>query len=118
LTFNNVNTNTSVAVVQTGAKLTTLNLATAGTASSIGTLTTGASTTTLNVTGASDLTIIDALAATLVKVDANKFTGKLAIVTGDTVAGTAAAPGLTVIGGTGNHSFWHRRRYICNRWLG
>jgi len=102
LNLNNVNTNTTVAVVQTGAALTTLNVATAGTASKFGTLTTGATTTTLNVTGATDLTIIDALAATVVKVDANAFTGKLAIVTGDTVAGTTAAPGLTVIGGTGN----------------
>ena len=102
LNLNNVNTTTGNAVVQTGAALTTLNIATAGTASSIGTLTTGATTTTLNVTGDANLTVIDALAATVVKVDANAFTGKLAIVTGDTVAGTVAAPGLTVIGGTGN----------------
>jgi len=102
LNLDNVNTNAGVAVVQTGAALTTLNVATAGTASSIGTLTTGATTATLNVTGATNLTVLDVLAATVVKVDANAFTGKLAIVTGDTVAGTTTAPGLTVIGGTGN----------------
>ena len=102
LNLNNVNTTTGNAVVQTGAALTTLNVATTGTASSIGTLTTGATTATLNVTGASNLTVIDALAATVVKVDANAFTGKLAIVTGNTAAGTTTAPGLTVIGGTGS----------------
>lgn len=102
LTLNNVNTNTGVAVVETGAALVTLNLATAGTASSIGTLTTGATTTTLNITGATNLTVIDALATTVTKVNATAFTGKLSVVTGDTAAGTLAAPGLTVIGGTGD----------------
>jgi len=102
LNLNNVNTNTTVAVVQTGAALTTLNVATAGTASSIGTLTTGATTKTLNITGASNLTFIDALATTVTKVDANAFTGKLSVVTGNTAAGTTASPGLTVVGGTGN----------------
>ena len=100
LTLDNVNTNTGVAVVETGAALVTLNLATTGTASSIGTLTTGATTTTLNVIGASNLTVIDALVATVTKVDATAFTGKLSVVTGNTAAGTLAAPGLTVIGGT------------------
>ena len=100
LTLNNVNTNTSVAVVETGAALVTLNLATAGTASSIGTLTTGSTTTTVNVTGASNLTILDALATTVTKVNAADFTGKLAVVSGDTATGTVTAPGLVVAGGS------------------
>ncbi len=88
-----------------GGGLTAVTLNTTGAASTIQNLLTPATVVTMNVTGDKDLTITEGLDAETTKVDATNFTGKLSVVTGNTAAGTTTAPGLTVIGGSGNDTF-------------
>ncbi|UTY58028.1 hypothetical protein [Massilia sp. erpn] len=100
LTLDTVNGNTGVAFNVGGAELTTLNLVTLGAASSLGHLDTDAKTATINVSGNQNLTIKDALDATVAKVDATTFSGKLNIIAGDHADDNTAAADVTIIGGT------------------
>lgn len=104
LILNKVDTS-SAGVTQTGAAVTTLNIKTTGAASNVGTLTTGTTATTLNVSGDQNLTITNTaggLAGAAYKIDATNLTGKLSVVTADaTAAGSATAPSVSVIGGSG-----------------
>lgn len=104
LTLNKVDASAS-GVTQSGAAVTTLNIKTTGAASNVGTLTTGATATTLNVSGDQNLTITGTaggLAGAAYKIDATNLTGKLSVVTADaTAAGSATAPSVSVIGGSG-----------------
>lgn len=109
LTLNKMVLTGATDLVVSGAAATTLNINTTGAASSIAQKIDGdALMTKLVITGDQNLTIGTAgaagLEAAIVNVDANAFTGKLAVVTNNTAAGTnlTTAPGLSVTGGSGD----------------
>lgn len=109
LTLNGITITGANDLVVSGAAATTLNINTTGAASSLAQKIDGdAAMTKLVITGDQNLTIGTAgtagLEAAIATVDANAFTGKLSVVTGNTAAGTnlTTAPGLSVTGGSGN----------------
>jgi hypothetical protein len=107
LSLNKVTGNTGVDLAVTGTKVATLNLSTTGAASTIGTLNGDATLTKIVVTGDQNLTVTDALEATITNVDASAFTGKLSIKTTtngtpDATTGGVDTTDLTITGGSGN----------------
>lgn len=104
LTLNKVITGTGVAVVVNGDEVTTLNIATEGSASSVDTLTVDAKMATVKITGDKNLTVTTALADTIDTLDASAFKGDLDVkfVNPTDAAGAYDAVDLTVKSGSGN----------------
>lgn len=104
LTLNKVITNTTVKVDVNGADVTTLNIATEGSASSVGELDVDAKMATVVITGDKNLTVIDALEDTIDTLDASAFKGDLNVKFADATdaGGANDAVDLTVKSGSGN----------------